>query len=240
MEPELPLAGELATVLAGTSGLLLSADVAHTGLHLITSVAVETFPDPVGSGVTLLDPDGALVTAAATDVEVERADALQYEMGQGPCLTAWEQHRVVHVPDVTKDDQWPEWSTAIALTGVRSVLSAAIVAGARSLGAVKIYARHPAIFGAREEHLLSMYAAQGAILLQHLRTAQDARRLSDDLKQTLRSRDVVSLAKGMLMARDGVTERTAFLLLVDKAKDRGQTLGDTAEHLVRTADRHGG
>lgn len=240
MEPELPLADELATVFAGASGLLLSADVAHTALHLITSVAVETIPGAVGSGVTLLGPDGALVTAAATDVEVERADALQYEMGQGPCLTAWEQHRVVHVPDVTEDDQWPEWSTAIALTGVRSVLSAALVAGARSLGAVKVYARQPGVFGPKEEHLLTMFAAQGATLLHHLRTAEDARRLSEDLKQTLRGRDVVSMAKGILMARDSVTERTAFLQLVDAAQERGQTLGDTAEHLVRTAARHGG
>ncbi|MFC7616364.1 GAF and ANTAR domain-containing protein [Actinokineospora soli] len=238
MEPEFPLAGELAAVFAGTSGLLLSAEAVHTALRLITSVAVETFPNNAGAGVTLLDPDGVLITAAATDAQVERADALQYERGRGPCMTAWEEHRVVHVPDVTRDERWPEWSGAVGATGVRAVLSAPLVAGARSLGAIKVYAHEAEVFGAREEHLLTMYAAQAATLLLHLRTAEDARRISDDLKHALRARDVVSLAKGVLMARHGVSERTAFLMLADSARDKGATIGQTAERLI--APRPGG
>jgi AmiR/NasT family two-component response regulator len=105
---------------------------------------------------------------------------------------------------------------------------------------VKVYAAEVGAFGVREEHLLTMFAAQCATLLRHLRTAEDARRISDELKRTLHSRNVVAMAKGIMMARDGVTERTAFLLLADTAKDRGQTLVDTAQRLVRTATRSGG
>jgi Stage II sporulation protein E (SpoIIE) len=90
MAVELPLVEELGAVFARASGLLLSREVVRTALSLITSLAEEAFPGTGGAGITLLDEHGARVTAAATDAVVERADRLQYQLGQGPCLAAWE------------------------------------------------------------------------------------------------------------------------------------------------------
>jgi hypothetical protein len=90
MENHLPLADELAAVFARMSGLLLSAETAGAALELITALARETVKGSSGAGITLLDEFGDRITTAATDPLVTLADRLQYELGEGPCLTAWE------------------------------------------------------------------------------------------------------------------------------------------------------
>ena len=79
------------------SGLLLSTETVSSALELITTLVAETVSDVDGAGVTLLDEHGERTTAAATDPVVTHADALQYELGDGPCLTAWAQRVTVRV-----------------------------------------------------------------------------------------------------------------------------------------------
>ncbi|MFT7836795.1 GAF and ANTAR domain-containing protein [Saccharothrix sp. BKS2] len=227
-------ADELAAVFVRVSGLLLTTDTVNTALELLTSLARETFPASDGAGLTLLGPTGDRVSAAATDPRVEVADALQYELGQGPCLAAWDRRAVVRVDDVLRDDRWPEWGRAAAGVGVRSVLSAPMVAGSEGLGAMKVYASVPGAYGEREERLLTMFATQCAVMLANVRTAEDARRVSDRLKEVLRERDVIALGKGIVMARDGVDEQAAFLVLADEARRDRTTLRQAAERLVRS------
>ncbi|WP_246107641.1 GAF and ANTAR domain-containing protein [Saccharothrix saharensis] len=238
MTSDSPTGDELAGVFVRASGLLLSAEAVSTALLLITSTAEEVFPGAVGAGLTLVDRDGRRVTAAATDDVVARADALQYELGEGPCLTAYEQRVVVRIDDVDREDRWPRWVEAVRGTGPRAVLSAPVVAGAETLGAMKVYAAEPGVYGEREERLLENFATQAAVLLANTRTADDARHISDRLKDALRGREVIALAKGIVIARDGADERAAFLALTDLAQRRGTTLREAAEDLVRsTVDR---
>ncbi|MBB5957977.1 GAF domain-containing protein [Saccharothrix tamanrassetensis] len=237
MESELPLADELAAVFVRVSGLLLSTETVNTALTQITALAKETFPGTVGAGITLLDPDGNRVTAAATDAVVERADHLQYELGQGPCLAAWEERTVVRIDDLDRDGRWPDWVQAMTGVGLRSALSAPMVVGEEAMGAMKVYSPEAGVYGEREEHLLTMFASQAGILLANMRTREDARRVSDDLREAMRGRDVITLAKGVIMARDGADERTAFLTLADTARQRRETLRQASEHLVQSTIR---
>jgi GAF domain-containing protein len=237
MEFRMPLADELTAMVARTSGLLLSADTVQTALELITATATETFPGSNGAGISLLDSEGRRTTAAATDAVVQQADALQYELGEGPCLTAWEERHVVRVDDLPADARWPSLARASGAVGVRSVLSAPLVAGSGSLGAIKVYAARPRAFGDREEPLLTMFATQAAILLANMRSAEDARRISDDLRDALRGREVITLAKGILMARERIDERAAFLTLTDTARREGRSVRQAAERIARSTVR---
>ncbi len=238
MTSQLPLADELAAVFARMSGLLLSTETVKTALTFVTALAKEVVPGTVGAGVSLLAADGTPTTTAATDALTERADELQYRMGVGPCVTAWEQRIAVRVNDVTEDDRWPEWAAAVAEEeGVRAVLTAPLVAADETLGALKVYARKPGTYGEREEYLLTMFAAQAAVLVANVRSYEDAKRVSDELKDTMRARDVVNMAKGILMARDAVDEQAAFTRLTELAKERDQTVREAAEYLRSTAVR---
>jgi GAF domain-containing protein len=237
MDTELPLADELAAVFARMSGLLLSTETVTTALELITSLVREAVPDTDGAGVTLLDEHGDRVTAAATDPVVSHADGLQYTLDEGPCLTAWTRRTVVRVDDLTRDDRWPRWTPAATATGMRAVLSAPLVAGDEAFGAIKVYARRPGAFGDRSGHLLTMFAAHAAVLLANVRCYEDAKRVSDHLRDSMHARDVLNLAKGVLMAREGVDERTAFLLLTQLAGEQGKPIRVVADHLAATTVR---
>jgi GAF domain-containing protein len=230
-------AGQLAAVFARMSGLLLSSEKVDTALKLVTALAVEMVPGTTGAGISLLDRHGERVTAAATDEVVERADAVQYQLGYGPCLTAWADRVVVRVDDLAQDDRWPAWSRPAAELGLRSALSAPMVAGPEPLGALKVYAVSPHSYGEREEHVLTMFASQAAMLISNVRTAQDAERASAQVAEALRGREIVKLAKGIVMARDRVDERAALLTLAQLAGHERTTLRHAAERLAQSTVR---
>jgi GAF domain-containing protein len=234
---QLPLAEELAAVFARMSGLLLTRETVETVLGLITSLALETVRGADGAGVTLVDERGRRTTSAATDPVVERADALQYEYDQGPCLAAAAGRQLARVDDLSADRRWPRWSAAVAPMGLRAALSAPMVAADRSFGAIKVYAREPASFDAHAEQILPLFAAQAAILVANVQSRERAERLSEELRRVVRSRDEVSIAKGVLMARHGVDEDAAFGMLLSRARERSADLRETARAVVTSAVR---
>jgi GAF domain-containing protein len=162
---------------------------------------------------------------------------LQYELGVGPCLTAWADRVVVRVDDLAQDKRWPSWSRPAAELGLRATLSAPLITGAEPIGAIKVYAAQPYCYGRREEQLMAMFATQAAMLVGTMRTAQDAERISGQVAEALRGREVVALAEGIVMARDGVDERAAFLILTQLAAQYHSTLRHTAERLAQSTVR---
>jgi GAF domain-containing protein len=239
MAQGLPLAEELSVVFARLSGFLLSEETVSTAVRLVTSLAQDSIPGTAGAGVTLVDEWGGKATSAASDPVVERADSVQYELDEGPCLTAWAQRTLVRIDDVESERRWPRWCRAVQPLGLRAAMSAPLVAGNRPLGAIKVYARQPAAFDSHAEHLLVMFSAQAAILLANVQSLESARRLSDGLKDALRGRDVIATAKGVLMAREGIAEEPAFTMLVALAQQEHKSLRDVAGALVKsTVRRH--
>jgi len=219
------------------AGVLLTEETVATALRLITSLAVETVPGSVGAGVTVVGPSGGPRTSGATDGLVDQADRLQYELGEGPCLAAAAGRQVVRVDDISSDPRWPRWAVAVAPLGLRAALSAPLVAGSTALGALKVYADHPGTFDVRSEHLLTMFSAQAAILVANVQSYERAQRLSDELRRTVATRDLVCTARGVLMCRDGVDADAAFVLLVARARAAGVTVQETARAVVDSAVR---
>jgi GAF domain-containing protein len=236
-DQHLPLADELAVVFARMSGLLISRETVETSLRLVSSLALDTVPGAVGAGVTLVDARGHKRSSGSTDDRVEQADDLQYQLGEGPCLTAVATRQLVRLDDVATDPRWPRWSRAVAPLGLHAALSAPLVAEDESLGALKVYAEDAGTFDGHGERLISMFAAQAAVLVANVQSYERAQRLSDDLRRVMDSRDLVSMAKGMLMAREGVDEATAFDMLIARAGQNGATLHDAARSLVDSAVR---
>jgi GAF domain-containing protein len=239
LAPDLGPTEELAAVFARMSGVLLSEETVHSCLAIVAALAAETVPAAVGAGVTLLDRDGGPMTRGATEALVAEADRLQYELDEGPCLSAWRERRLVRIDDLRSEARFPRWCAAAAALGLRAVLSTPLVAGDESIGAIKVYSRVPTAFDAQAEHLLTMFAAPAATLLANIRSLENARRLSQGLRRVLRERDTVAMGKGILMRRDGIGEGQAFAALVSLARREGRSIQEVAERLVSTAGRRG-
>ena len=234
----LPLTEELSAVFARMSGLLLSAETVENSLGLLCALAQETVPGASGAGVSIIDERGRR-SSGSTDERVEQADDLQYELDEGPCLTASATRELVKMDDLATDTRWPRWTAAAVRLGLRAAMSAPMVAGDVSVGALKVYAEEPGTFDAAAENRLRLFASQSAIFVTNLRTHERADRLSEGMRAAFRSRDSLSMAKGLLMGRDAVDEETAFRTLLARAQKEGTSVDRTAQRLIESAVRRG-
>jgi AmiR/NasT family two-component response regulator len=111
------------------------------------------------------------------------------------------------------------------------------VAGDVSLGALKVYAEDPGTFDADAERRLRLFATQAAIFVSNLQTHERAERLSEGMRQAIRGRDSISMAKGLLMGRNGVDEDTALGMLLARAEQDGSTVAEAAQAVVASTVR---
>lgn len=233
---ELTLLDELSTIFARMHGLLLSEETVASAVQLVADLVADTIDGAVGAGVTLVDDAGQQTTAGASADLVLRADQLQYDLDEGPCLTSWTQRVLIRIDDIAAEARWPLWAPAAAAMGLQSSMSVPLVAGDRALGALKVYGSASG-FKEADERRLVMFAAQAAILLANVQTHDNARRLSEGLKEALRTRDLIDMAKGVLMAREGVDETTAFAMLVGTSRRESKKLRDVATRIVKSTAR---
>ena len=225
------LSAELSSALTQMAGLVLSRETVDTAVALVTTLAEATIAGTTGAGVTIADEHGKRSKAASNQL-VEQADALQYELDEGPCLTAWRTRQLVRIDDTVTDSRWPHWNNAAAQLGVRAVLSVPMVVDDESIGAIKVYSDQPARYGKHEERVMTLFGEQAAILLANTQSLQQARRLSRQLTDALRGRDVIVRATGVLLARGAADEAAAFTALTDAARRSGQTVQQLARELL--------
>ena len=225
-------ADELAGAIARMSGVLLTDQTVSTALDTITSLAIDTIAGSTGSGVSLLSAAGRRTTSAATDQLVEQLDDLQYGLDEGPCLTAWRERSVIRSGALDVEQRWPTWSRRAADLGIRSVLSAPMVIGDRVMGAMKVYSTTHDAYAERDEDVLRRFGIQAAIFVGNVQTAEVAERLSEQLKDTLRTRDVIAMARGIAMAHRGIGAEEAAKQLMDESHRLGQPLRSVAERMI--------
>jgi GAF domain-containing protein len=230
-EPSLAPPVDLTWALSQMSGLVLSRETVDTALELVTTLAATATAGTLGSAVTVVDEHGKR-SRAASNQAAEQADALQYEFDEGPCLTAWRTGELVRIDDTTTDGRWPRWNEAAGRLGVRSVLSAPLLVGNESIGAMKVYCERPMNYNRHDEQVMRLLAAQAAILLANTQSLQGARRLSRQLTAALASRDAIAQATGVLLAQGAASRRDAFTTLAATARQSERRLEDVALALL--------
>ena len=228
---KLPL-DELTTVIARIQGLLLSEEKVDAAVQRLAQGIKDVVPGTLGAGVSLLDSRGRRTSSGSTDEIVTAADALQYELGSGPCLTAWASEKTVIVDDARTDPRWPEWGRAVADLPVRSVVSAPLLGSRECIGALKIYSDQPGSYDGEAARVLELFAAPAATLLEHIQTKEAPQRISESLATSLGSRDTVNRACGILMERHGLGADAAMRELMRRAREQKTTLHGVSDHLI--------
>ncbi|HVW42669.1 MAG TPA: GAF and ANTAR domain-containing protein [Amycolatopsis sp.] len=195
----------------------------------IVKTAVMTVPGTELAGISLLE-DGRLRTMAPTSDLVARLDALQQELGEGPCVDAAFDRPIYRVAEIATDRRWPRFASAAAAEGIKSMLGVRLFTTSTNLGALNLYSTKPAAFDDDAEHVTDLFAAHAAVALA-------GSRRQEQLKQALRTRDTISMAKGILMQRHQIGDEQAFHLLVQASQQSNRKLHDIAAWLVRELPR---
>lgn len=82
-----------------------------------------------------------IVSGATSDELAARADALQYELGDGPCLEAIHDRTTILSRDLSTDLRWSDWASQVyPELGIGSSLSLLLFTHDRSYGALNLYA----------------------------------------------------------------------------------------------------
>ena len=231
MPQHLPL-DELSSVIARIQGLLLTEEKVATAVSLLAQAAKESVPGTIGAGVSLLDSRGRRTSSGYTDGVVEQADAAQYRLGEGPCLTAWAAETPVLIQDLHDDPRWPLWRDSVRELPIRSVVSTPLIAGKEAIGAIKLYAAEPLAYDAASVRLLQLFAAPAATLLSHVQGSEAPHKMTEGLQISLHSRDTINRACGVLMERLGLTHQAALQLLMNQARQGRTTLLDISESVL--------
>lgn len=222
--PESGLARELSEL----AQALRNADTLELVLEAVVTSAVSEVTSTTYAGISEITPH-RVVTKAASDPVVEEIDAIQYDLGDGPCLTSLHNHATVRADDLATDERWPKYSAAAVERGVRSTLSVRLFVGDEALGVLNLYSSQPRAFDDNDEQIAVLLAAHAAV-------AMKGRRIEANLRSALESRDVIGQAKGILMERLKVADDQAFALLVSASQRSHRKLRDIAEELTRTGE----
>lgn len=196
-------------------------------LQAIVVAAVANVPAAEYAGITLVSRHGGVTTPAATDEIVRIIDRLQYETGEGPCLSAAYEHRTMRADDLSTETRWPQFAARAAEAGIRSMLSFQLFVRDDTLGSLNLYSREPGVFTAESEDM-------GLLLAAHAALAMVGAQREGNLRTALTSRDVIGQAKGILMERHKIGANAAFQLLIRASQENNRKLSAIAEMVSTT------
>jgi transcriptional regulator with GAF, ATPase, and Fis domain len=206
---------------------LLEEPSEPTTMQAVAASAVTLIPACDHAGITLRGKGRRLTTAASTSPLVDDCDALQYELGEGPCLSAVFTDEAYLVEDTSADHRWPSWGPRAAARGAWSVMSVRLFTRGHVLGALNMYAEKPYRFTADDVDLAVLYAAHAATAL---RTAREM----SGLQIAVESRHLIGIAQGIMMNRYGLDQSQSFDVLRRYSSQTNTKLRDVARFVIET------
>jgi PAS domain-containing protein len=198
-----------------------------SALPSVVDAAAELF-QAAGAGVMLLDAAGTLrwVTASGQTSRIfERAQA---RLGEGPCLDALTQNETIMTMDVGCDPRWPRLAPIAAAQGVAAVICAPI----DDAGTFNVMLSHPVEWTPADDKAVRAFAGVAAAMLGVAATAGRKGALAGQLQHALDQRIVVEQAKGVLMEREGLTEKEAWSRLRTAARNSQRKVRDVAKEIL--------
>jgi GAF domain-containing protein len=215
----------------GTLGSLDPQRGLASTLQQVTDAAKQLFAAD-GAGLMLVDQEGQLRWASASDQTAQTVEDGQERLAQGPCAVAFSQRLPAAIRDIRTDSEWGEFAQVLLGEGICAALSVPVELDGGVIGTLDVYAGDPRDWDAGEVAALQAYAGLVASLLSAAVTAQVKGRLADQLQDALEHRWLIEQAKGVLMGRDRLDAQTAFERLRGAARSSARRLADVARDVT--------
>ena len=222
------------TDLAKSIGALGSLDAGKglaPTLQQIADAAKQLFAAD-GAGLMLVDAEGQLRWASASDQTAQTVEDGQERLAQGPCAVAFSQRLPAAIRNIHTEPDWQEFAQVLLGEGICAGLSAPVELDGGVIGTLDVYARDPRDWDPSEVAALQAYAGLVASLLSAAVMAQVKGRLADQLQAALEHRWLIEQAKGVLMGREHVDAQTAIERLRGAARSSTRRLADVAKDVT--------
>jgi GAF domain-containing protein len=222
------------TDLAKSIGALGSLDPARglaPTLQQVTDGAEQLFRVDA-AGLMLVDAEGQLRWASASDQTAQTVEDEQERLAKGPCAVAFSQRLPAAIRDIRIEPDWQEFAQVLLGEGICAGLSVPVELDGGVIGTLDIYSRQARDWDPSEVAALQAYAGLVASLLSAATTAQVKGRLADQLQAALEHRWLIEQAKGVVMGREQVDAQTAFERLRGAARSSTRRLADVAKEVT--------
>lgn len=196
---------------------------------------VAELPDCVGLSVTLRDHE-LTFTWLATDDRLRTVDAAQYLAG-GPCELAASVGEEVAFPDLLSEERWQLMARAGAAVGVRSSLSLPLRDGEELVGSINLYGADEETFKGAERALATAFHADVEDAVSNADLAMSSVDRARKAVSTLEAIDKISVASGIIAARDDIPVGEALDLIRSAAMRAGADHAAVAELIIANRDQ---
>jgi diguanylate cyclase (GGDEF)-like protein len=204
---------ELAQVLAEFAHTLgTDFSIQSTLDHLVERI-VRALPVS-GAGVMVMGGDNELHFVSASNPTILEIEALQNELGEGPCLTAYKTGEPVAIPDLNSDERYSLFSPRAYAAGLGAVFTFPLRLGGDRLGALDLYRDLPGDLDATEMATAETLADVAAAYLLNARAREESRQRARQLHY-LTQHDALT----------GLPNRSYLETLLAKAVERAEDSG---------------
>ncbi len=188
-----------------------------------------------GCGISLM-VDGRLEgSAGVSDLGIAAVQELQLELGEGPCIDAWERDEPVGESDLADPvgTRWPLFSRAAVEVDVRAVFAFPLHQGAIRIGVLVLYRAQPGALSAEEWARGAVLADLASQVVLALQAGAPEGEIHEMLAHEPPHWAEVHQATGMVSVQLGVPVDEAFVRLRAHAFAQRRPLREVARDVVQ-------
>lgn len=206
------------------------------GLADVAGLVSRNLAGADGAGVALMD-DGEVALRVASSKLVDAADAVQYGVAQGPCLSAVAERRIVRTGSFAdQEEHWPRFAHGVRPLGIGSVMSLPLNVRGDIFGSINIYSLRTDAFSESDAASGERFARPVAAAIRSTQVSRHLDDLAGRMQETLQVQALVSAAVGFLSHRENVSTEAALELLSERAAEQRESLAEAASDVL--ADRN--
>lgn len=200
--------------------------------HAVCVACVETMDQVDAAIMSLRASPRSEEVLGASDTWAARLAELEYTVGEGPGVEAFETGSPVLVPDLSAEQvRWPGFGQSTLAAGLGAVFAFPLQFGAIRLGTLELVRRRPGVLPSAEARDAALAAdLVTAALLRQSREAERAGR--EFAPRTVTSYENVHIATGMLAAQLGISLNDAFARLRAHAYSADRSLLEVARDVL--------
>jgi GAF domain-containing protein len=187
-----------------------------------------------GAGVMLMSGDIPRGSLCTTDQVSQLIEELQYTLGEGPCVDAYQQDQVVAEPDLAEPvtRRWPAFTAPALQAGVRAVFGFPLRVGTVHLGALNLYRNLPGTLTGDQHRDALVMADVAARWVLEAQAGAPPDTVAEELQVGANFHFAVHNAAGVVSVQEDISVTEALIRLRAFAFSSDRLLADVANDVI--------
>jgi hypothetical protein len=187
-----------------------------------------------GAGIMLMSGDIPRGSLATTDEVSQLVEELQYTLGEGPCVDAYQQGRVVTEPDLADPvtRRWLAFTPPALRAGARAVFAYPLNTGTVRLGALDLYRDRSGPLSGEQHADALVLASVATRWVLEAQAGAPSGMVAGELEASADFHFLVHNAAGMVSVQLGISVTDALIRLRAYAFTRDRLLTEVAQDVI--------